>query len=122
MGVHPHDAKNCSLSVIENLVSLSKHPKAPAWGEIGLDFNRMYSPKADQEKWFQKQLEIAAQLDLPMIFHERDSNGRFLEILKNHFKKVKPDLERYLRMPPLAQLNWIWPDTRSFQRLRGNKC
>ena len=85
VGVHPHDAKNCSLSVIENLVSLSKHPKVRAWGEIGLDYNRMYSPKADQEKWFQKQLEIAAQLDLPVIFHERDSNGRFLEILKNHF-------------------------------------
>jgi len=44
----------------------------------------MYSPRQDQEKWFEKQLEIAYELDLPLIFHERDSNGRFLEILKNH--------------------------------------
>ena len=55
-----------------------------AWGEIGLDFNRMYSSREDQEKWFRRQLEIAARLDLPLIFHERDSNGRFFEMLNKH--------------------------------------
>jgi TatD DNase family protein len=57
-----------------------------AWGEIGLDYNRMYSPRKDQERWFIRQLEIADELSLPIIFHERDSNGRFLEILENHLK------------------------------------
>jgi len=42
----------------------------------------MYSPRHDQEKWFGRQLEIAGQRNLPMIFHERDSNGRFLEMLQ----------------------------------------
>ncbi len=84
VGVHPHDAKNCSQSVLEGLVKLAKSRKVRAWGEIGLDYNRMYSPKTDQEKWFTQQLEIAAQLDLPVIFHERDSKGRFLEILCNY--------------------------------------
>lgn len=90
VGVHPHDVKNCHESVIEDLISLAANPKVRAWGEIGLDFNRMYSPRKDQEMWFEKQLEIADQLELPMIFHERDSNGRFLEMLKNHaVKKLK---------------------------------
>ncbi len=84
VGVHPHDAGNCSEAMIEDLIKLAENPKVRAWGEIGLDFNRMYSPREDQEKWFRKQLEIAGKLDLPMIFHERDSNGRFLEMLKKY--------------------------------------
>ena len=90
VGVHPHDAGNSRESVIEDLLKLAENPKVRAWGEIGLDFNRMYSPREDQEKWFRKQLEIAVGLDLPMIFHERDSNGRFLEMLKQHtVNKIK---------------------------------
>ena len=84
VGVHPHDAEYCNESVIDDLIMLAKKPKVRAWGEIGLDFNRMYSPQEDQENWFRKQLEIADKLELPMIFHERDSKGRFLEMLKNN--------------------------------------
>ena len=82
VGVHPHDVKNCDESILQELVDLAQKKEVRAWGEIGLDFNRMYSPRQDQEKWFGRQLEIAGQQNLPMIFHERDSNGRFLEMLK----------------------------------------
>ncbi|CAB1063745.1 Uncharacterized metal-dependent hydrolase YcfH [Olavius sp. associated proteobacterium Delta 1] len=109
VGVHPHDVKNCSDFTIQDLTNLAKNKKVRAWGEIGLDFNRMYSPRQDQEKWFEKQLEIADKLDLPMIFHERDSNGRFLEILKNHkstamkgvvhcFSGNRNELDQYLSL------------------------
>jgi len=84
VGVHPHDARTCSRAALDQLARLAKNPKVCAWGEIGLDFNRMYSPRPQQEQWFVKQLELAAGLDLPVIFHERDSKGRFLEILKSH--------------------------------------
>ena len=67
----------------------------------------MYSPRQDQEKWFIRQLEIARELDLPLIFHERDSKGRFFEILSSHcppdlkgvvhcFSGNRNELERYL--------------------------
>jgi TatD DNase family protein len=82
VGVHPHDAKICSDSVMKDLSALAKHPKVRAWGETGLDFNRMFSPQKDQEKWFIRQLETADALKLPVILHERDSQGRFYEILK----------------------------------------
>lgn len=88
VGVHPHDVKNCDEAILRELVNLAQHKKVRAWGEIGLDFNRMYSPQKDQEKWFRRQLGIADQLDLPMIFHERDSNGRFVEMLKNNCGKT----------------------------------
>jgi len=82
VGIHPHDAKNCSESHLQDLIDLAKNEKVRAWGEMGLDFNRMYSPRRDQEKWFERQLEAAGEAKLPMIFHERDSNGRFFEILQ----------------------------------------
>jgi len=81
VGVHPHDAKDCSEPVLDYLKILSKSPIVKAWGEIGLDFNRMYSPRKDQEKWFVRQIEIAGELHLPLIFHERETNGRFFEMI-----------------------------------------
>lgn len=90
VGVHPHDAKECSDRTVNFLKDLSKNDKVKAWGEIGLDFNRMFSPQDIQEKWFIRQLETADELGLPLIFHERESNGRFLEILKaNYNKEIK---------------------------------
>lgn len=90
VGVHPHHAEECSDEVMASLITLSRHPKVRAWGEIGLDFNRMYSPVQDQEKWFVRQLEAAATRHLPVIFHERDTEGRFLALLKKH---AHPDLK-----------------------------
>ncbi len=82
VGVHPHDAKSCSEETLQALKALAGHPMVRAWGETGLDFNRMFSPRDVQELWFTRQIECADELDLPLIFHERDSGGRFLEILK----------------------------------------
>ncbi len=107
VGIHPHGAKDCSTKTIQFLANLAKSPKVRAWGEIGLDFNRMFSPQKDQEKWFVRQLEIAERLNFPVIFHERDSNGRLIEILKSHlqegakgvmhcFSGNKTELKQYL--------------------------
>jgi len=86
IGFHPHDAKECSKEALQYLIKLAESPKVKAWGEIGLDFNRMYSPKQDQERWLIRQLEFSDQLGFPVIFHERESGGRLLKILKKHFK------------------------------------
>jgi TatD DNase family protein len=82
VGVHPHDAAQCSESSLAFLRVLAQNPKVRAWGETGLDFNRMHSPASEQEKWFIRQVETARELGLPLIFHERDSGGRFADILK----------------------------------------
>ncbi|MGB6012565.1 MAG: TatD family hydrolase, partial [Desulfobacterales bacterium] len=72
VGIHPHAAKSCSEETLEDLRNLAKKFRVNAWGEIGLDFNRMFSPRKDQEKWFVRQLDVSDELDLPVIFHERD--------------------------------------------------
>ncbi|MEE4609019.1 MAG: TatD family hydrolase [Desulfobacteraceae bacterium] len=109
VGVHPHDAAGCSEAVLERLKVLTASPRVRAWGEIGLDFNRMHSPREDQELWFVRQLEIARELGLPIILHERDSGGRLLELLRTHdwpgrrgvvhcFSGTATELDRYLEM------------------------
>ena len=85
VGIHPHDASACSEEQLNALKRLARSSAVKAWGETGLDFNRMHSPKKIQEKWFVRQLEAADELDLPLIFHERDSEGRFLELLAAHY-------------------------------------
>jgi TatD DNase family protein len=107
VGFHPHDAKHCNPTALDFMIALADSQKVRAWGEIGLDYNRMYSPREDQERWFIRQLQIAAELRLPVIFHERDTRGRFLEILKSDFinknagvvhcfSGTVPELESYL--------------------------
>jgi TatD DNase family protein len=109
VGVHPHDAKSCDEQTLTRMLAMSTDPKVKAWGEIGLDFNRMHSPCTEQEYWFVRQLECAATAALPAIFHERESQGRFLEILKRHwgpphkgvvhcFSGTAEELEAYLNM------------------------
>ncbi|MBW1989114.1 MAG: TatD family hydrolase [Deltaproteobacteria bacterium] len=85
VGVHPHDARSLTEDSLARLENLAAHEKVRAWGETGLDFNRMFSPREDQEKGFARQLQSAARLGLPLILHERDSGGRLLAILKEHF-------------------------------------
>lgn len=84
VGVHPHDAGACTERILSQLVALTSSTNVVAWGETGLDFNRMYSPRKDQERWFDRQLEIAHTLGLPLILHERDSGGRLIEMLRRH--------------------------------------
>jgi TatD DNase family protein len=86
VGIHPHDAEHCTEQKLTQLKQLAKDPRVKAWGEIGLDFNRMYSPREDQERWFIRQLEISREMALPVIFHERETRGRFLEILDAHWE------------------------------------
>ena len=106
-------------ATIDFLIKLAESAKVKAWGEIGLDFNRMYSPREDQERWFVKQLEVVGKLDLPTIFHERDSQGRFLEILNAQTDKTRKgvvhcfsgnteELEQYLD----HALNSEWQEIR----------
>jgi len=90
VGVHPHDAARCTEDHIESMGRIAAGtPGVRAWGETGLDFNRMYSPKNDQEKWFERQIAAAQEAGLAMIFHERDSQGRFLQILKACFSNTQ---------------------------------
>lgn len=83
-GVHPHHAKDFADCTRSELRTLAQDPKVVAIGECGLDFNRNYSPEADQQRAFEQQLELAVELRLPVFLHERDAFASFVAILKAH--------------------------------------
>jgi TatD DNase family protein len=87
-GVHPHDSRNCTDTTIADLRHLAANPETVAIGECGLDFNRDFSPRPLQEKWFEAQIALAEELQRPLFLHERDAQQRFGEILRATRKKV----------------------------------
>lgn len=83
VGVHPSETENMSEQDIQTLKELASHPKVRAIGEIGLDYHYTdNAPPEVQRKWFIRQLELAKELDMPVVIHDRDSKGECLEILK----------------------------------------
>jgi TatD DNase family protein len=87
-GVHPHEARLCNDGTIKNLRGLALQYKAVAIGECGLDYNRDFSPRDVQRKWFEKPVELAAELSLPLFLHDRDASADFTAIIKNAGDKV----------------------------------
>lgn len=86
---HPHNARECAPQSLERLAQMASEPKVVAWGEIGLDFYRHYSPPDDQLKIFRHQLEIANDLNLPVIIHSREAHSEVLSMLKKMGKGEK---------------------------------
>ena len=82
VGVHPHEVGKMSEEDIETLKKLSKHPKVVAVGEIGLDYYYDLSPRDEQRYWFKRQLELAYELDMPIIVHSRDAAQECFDIIK----------------------------------------
>jgi TatD DNase family protein len=82
VGYHPHNAKEAIVRDLEELRDSAYQPKVVAWGEIGLDFFRRHSPPDMQVQAFERQLDMAAELDLPVIIHDRDAHSDLLRILR----------------------------------------
>lgn len=87
-GVHPHDSRNCQDTTLSDLRELIQQKEVVAVGECGLDFNRDFSPRPDQEKWFEAQVALAEEVQRPLFLHERDASQRFGEILGATRKSV----------------------------------
>ncbi len=84
VGVHPHDVGEMTENDIETLRNLAtENNKVVAIGEIGLDYYYDNSPREVQKKWFKRQIELANELKLPIIIHDRDAHGDTFEIIKN---------------------------------------
>lgn len=80
VGVHPHDAKSMDSKTIDILRDLAANPKVKAIGEIGLDYHYDFSPREVQKQMFMMQIDLAKQLKLPIIVHDRESHGDIMDI------------------------------------------
>ncbi len=85
VGIHPQltkDATEEALAAIRKLAE--ENEKVVAIGEIGLDYYYLYSEIDVQKRWFARQIELAKELDLPIIIHDRDAHGDMMDILRAH--------------------------------------
>ncbi|KTB76888.1 hydrolase TatD [Pseudomonas syringae ICMP 13102] len=83
-GIHPHSASDWTGDTEKQLHALLKENRVRAVGECGLDYNRDFSPRPQQEKVLEAHLAMAVELQLPVFLHERDANQRLLEILRDY--------------------------------------
>ena len=83
VGVHPHDASEFSPSMEQSILKLARgHNKMIAIGETGLDYHYMNSSAENQQFAFRKQLQIAVELNLPVVLHSREAEADTISILK----------------------------------------
>lgn len=93
IGVHPSDIDCLSEEKLTWLKQQAGHKKVVAIGEIGLDYywDKDVSVQQAQRDWFWRQLELAYEVDLPVIIHSRDAAEDTMEILKR-FHREHPDI------------------------------
>lgn len=86
-GVHPHEASKCKEGYISVLKKLCMSEKCVAVGEIGLDYHYDFSPRDVQLKFFEEQIILANELNLPIIVHDREAHEDTMTLLKKHKPK-----------------------------------
>ena len=89
LGIHPEHCAEMDEALLEEIWKKLRDEKAVAVGEIGLDY---YWPEPDREiqkHWFARQLQLAAEVDLPVVIHSREAASDTMRIMKeNHAEKV----------------------------------
>ncbi len=89
LGIHPEHCAEMDEALLEEIRKKLRDEKAVAVGEIGLDY---YWPEPDREiqkHWFARQLQLAAEVDLPVVIHSREAAADTMRIMKeNHAEKV----------------------------------
>ena len=81
VGVHPHEAKDHTALLPQQLVALAAHPKVVGIGETGLDFHYDLSPRDIQERLFRTHIAASRETGLPLIIHAREADGEVAGIL-----------------------------------------
>ena len=87
VGIHPHEAEEADENDLNEIRRLLKHKKAVAIGEIGLDYHYDFSPRELQKEYFEKQIVLAKELDMPIIVHDREAHEDTLALLRKYKPK-----------------------------------
>ena len=87
VGTHPHQAGEETDVSVEELVSLSEHPKCVAIGEAGLDYHYDKAPRDAQNKSFRTHIEAARHTCLPLVIHSRSADEDMADLLEEEMGK-----------------------------------
>ena len=102
VGSHPDDADHVDVVRIETYRQLAKDPRVKAIGEIGLDYHYEDVPRQIQKQAFAMQLELARELKLPVIVHEREAHGDAMELIRA-FPELRGVFHCYSGSPDMAK-------------------
>ncbi len=94
VGIHPHEASEVSEDWEQALEQLLTDKKAVAIGEIGLDYHYDFSPRDVQKRIFERQMELARRLNLPVVIHDREAHGDTLAMIDS-FPEVRGVLHSF---------------------------
>ena len=89
IGRHPNEATGFDDADLAELAALAGHQRCAAIGETGLDFYRDYAPRADQERAFTAQIELARDTGKPLVIHTRDATDATIDTLREHADGVE---------------------------------
>jgi TatD DNase family protein len=89
VAIHPHHAKSAEPTTITQLKGLAQNKKVVAIGETGLDFHYNFSTREQQRDSFLRHLELAAELNLPVVIHSREAFDDTLKILESNSEGIK---------------------------------
>jgi len=103
VGVHPHGAKSVDAEALTELKALAQDDLVVGIGEIGLDYYRDLSPRDRQRDVFAQQLDLAAELALPICLHNRESTDDLLAILKTRGAAHRGVVHSFLGDSALAE-------------------
>ena len=84
VGVHPEEVDTVNSSLADEIRKYAAHPKIKAIGEIGLDYYWVQDNKEKQMELLAMQIEIAKELKMPVILHDRDAHGDMMDLLRSH--------------------------------------
>lgn len=87
-GIHPHDANDYNEDVESRIRENAVHEKVLAVGEIGLDYYYDHSDRGKQREAFERQLQIAIDLDMPIVVHTREADEDMQSILQNFVRDM----------------------------------
>ena len=130
IGIHPSDARFLSdpereIEEIKNLI-LDKANKCVALGEIGLDYHYPDTNKEMQMRYFEGQMNLAEEIDIPVVIHDRESHEDVMNVIRRH-PKVKGVLHSFSGSKEMAEelvkLGWYisFSGTISFTNARKPK-
>jgi len=103
IGIHPHEVKGIDAGTYDALRILARQAKVVAIGEIGLDFFYDLSPREIQLRCFAEQLDLAEELALPVIIHDREAHAETLAILRRRKGRLRGVLHCFSGDPVMAR-------------------
>lgn len=102
-GVHPHEAKDAPPDMLDALRRLLREERVAALGEIGLDYYYDLSPRDVQKRVMAAQVDLALEMDMPVIFHIRDAHGDMVDYFRSLKKLPSGIIHCFSGSPEIAR-------------------